>query len=60
LRILVVEDEARHSPGSWPLLCGPGRLCRTAAADGERAQSLDNAEEYDAVVLDLGLPKMDG
>ncbi len=30
------------------------------AADGQRAQVLGHDEEYDAVVLDLGLPKMDG
>ena len=30
------------------------------AADGERAHMLGHDEEYDAVVLDLGIPKMDG
>src|SRR5438128_8348414 len=30
------------------------------AADGERADFLGQTEEYDAVVLDLGLPKTDG
>lgn len=30
------------------------------AADGERADFLAHTEQYDAVVLDLGLPKMDG
>lgn len=30
------------------------------AADGERADSLAHTEQYDAVVLDLGLPKKDG
>ena len=30
------------------------------AADGERADFLGRTEGYDAVVLDLGLPKMDG
>ena len=30
------------------------------AADGERADFLGQTESYDAVVLDLGLPKIDG
>ena len=30
------------------------------AADGERADFLGHTERYDAVVLDLGLPKIDG
>ena len=30
------------------------------AADGERADFLGQTERYDAVVLDLGLPKVDG
>ena len=32
----------------------------TVAADGERADFLAQTERYDAVVLDLGLPKVDG
>jgi two-component system OmpR family response regulator len=30
------------------------------AADGEQADFLARTERYDAVVLDLGLPKIDG
>lgn len=30
------------------------------AADGERAEFLGQTEKYDAVVLDLGLPRVDG
>ena len=30
------------------------------AADGEQADFLARTEQYDAVVLDLGLPKIDG
>src|SRR5262249_34973969 len=30
------------------------------AADGERADFLARTEQYDAMVLDLGLPKIDG
>src|SRR5207237_9301954 len=31
-----------------------------SASDGEQADFLQHTEEYDAVVLDLGLPKIDG
>jgi two-component system OmpR family response regulator len=37
-----------------------GRLCRRCAADGERADFLAQTEGYDAVLLDLGLPRVDG
>src|SRR5262245_64270750 len=30
------------------------------AADGERADFLAQTEQYDAIVLDLGLPRIDG
>jgi two-component system OmpR family response regulator len=59
MRILIVEDE--------PLLAS--RLAATlgergyavdVAADGERADLLAGTETYDAIVLDLGLPKVDG
>src|SRR5688572_24627954 len=30
------------------------------ASDGERADFLGHTEQYDAIVLDLGLPKVDG
>src|SRR3984957_20876426 len=59
LRILVVEDE----PSLSRLLAaslGNAGYAVDCAADGERAHILGHDEEYDAVVLDLGLPKMDG
>jgi len=31
-----------------------------AAADGEQADFLARTEHYDAILLDLGLPKIDG
>jgi two-component system OmpR family response regulator len=59
LRILVVEDEASLARQLATAL-GHAGYAVDCAADGERAHILGHDEEYDAVVLDLGLPKMDG
>src|SRR3954454_10820580 len=59
LRILVVEDEARLSQQLASALEDAGYAV-DRAADGERADFLGQTEQYDAVVLDLGLPKLDG
>jgi two-component system OmpR family response regulator len=59
MRILLVEDEPA-------LRAQLGDALRTAgyvvdeAADGRDAQALGDAEPFDAVVLDLGLPGVDG
>jgi two-component system OmpR family response regulator len=59
MRVLVVEDEARLSRQLADALADAGYAV-DAAADGERADFLAQTERYDAVVLDLGLPKIDG
>src|SRR5207253_7035466 len=59
MRILVVEDEARLARQLATAL-GDAGYAVDCAADGERADFLGQTEEYDAVVLDLGLPKTDG
>jgi two-component system OmpR family response regulator len=59
LRILVVEDEASLARQLATAL-GHAGYAVDSAADGERAQILGHDEKYDAVVLDLGLPKIDG
>src|SRR5947208_11684673 len=59
MRILVVEDEARLAQQLATAL-GDAGYAVDCAADGERADFLGQTEEYDAVVLDLGLPKTDG
>jgi two-component system OmpR family response regulator len=59
VRILIVEDELQLAEQL-------GRALREAgyavdhAADGERGEFLGRTERYDAVILDLGLPKVDG
>jgi two-component system OmpR family response regulator len=59
MRILVVEDEARLSEQLASALDDAGYAV-DRAMDGERADFLVHTEPYDAVMLDLGLPKMDG
>jgi two-component system OmpR family response regulator len=59
LRVLVVEDEALLSRQLTSTL-GEAGYAVDCAADGERADFLGQTERYDAVILDLGLPRVDG
>jgi len=59
MRVLVVEDEAFLARQLTAALRRAGYAV-DHAADGERADLLGHDERYDAVVLDLGLPKVDG
>jgi len=59
MRVLVVEDEPRIARQLTGAL-GDAGYAVDAAADGDRADFLAQTERYDAVVLDLGLPKVDG
>jgi two-component system OmpR family response regulator len=59
MRVLVVEDEPSISQQLSAALAGAGYAV-DCAADGERADFLARTEGYDAVVLDLGLPRIDG
>src|SRR5438034_5349975 len=59
LRVLVIEDETRLSRQLAAALADAGYAV-DCAADGERGDFLAQTEAYDAVVLDLGLPKVDG
>jgi two-component system OmpR family response regulator len=59
MRVLVVEDEARIATQLAAALAQAGYAV-DCAADGERGEFLGQTERYDAVVLDLGLPKIDG
>ncbi len=59
MRILVVEDDPGLSRQLRGALEGAGYVV-DAAADGEEGHYLGDVETYDAVVLDLGLPHMDG
>ena len=59
MRVLVVEDEGRLSRQIAAALKEAGYAV-DCAADGERAEFLGQTERYDAILLDLGLPGMDG
>jgi two-component system OmpR family response regulator len=59
VRVLVVEDESSLSDQLASALAEAGYAV-DRAADGERADFLGQTERYDAVVLDLGLPLVDG
>jgi two-component system, OmpR family, response regulator len=59
MRILVVEDEAPLAKQLTFSIEEAGYAV-DHAADGERADFLAQTEQYDAMVLDLGLPKIDG
>ena len=59
VRILIVEDEVDLAEQLSRVL-GEAGYAVDQAADGEKAEFLGRTEGYDAVVLDLGLPKMDG
>ncbi len=59
MRVLVGEDEALLARQLTSAL-GDNGYAVDWAEDGERADLLGRTERYDAVVLDLGLPKIDG
>ena len=59
MRLLIVEDEELLARRLQKYFESSGYAV-DLAFDGERAELLLHGEEYDAVILDLGLPKVDG
>lgn len=59
MRVLVVEDDTDLNRQLVTALADAGYAVDTAL-DGEEAYYLGDTEPYDLVVLDIGLPKMDG
>ena len=59
MRILLVEDDKELQRLLRKALADAGYVV-DSAFDGEEGHFLGDTEPYDAVVLDLGLPKMDG
>ena len=59
MRILLVEDEPRIAANVRAALEAAGYLV-DIARDGEEAWFRGDTEDYDLVILDLGLPKVDG
>ncbi len=59
MRLLVVEDDETLCRQLKEALEDSGYVVDTAH-DGEEGHFLGDTEPYDAVILDLGLPEMDG
>ena len=59
MRVLVVEDDPDLSRQLVTALTDAGYAV-DSATDGEEGYFLGETEPYDVVVLDVGLPKMDG
>jgi len=59
MRILVVEDERKLATDLTKALVGAGHVVEEAV-DGEQAWFAGDTEDYDLVILDLGLPRLDG
>jgi len=59
MRVLVVEDDPDLNRQLKNALTDAGYVVDTAF-DGEEGHFLGDTEPYDAVVLDIGLPEMDG
>lgn len=59
MRILLVEDDARLATGLSAALTAAGFVV-DHASDGETAWFKGDTESYAAVILDLGLPTLDG
>ena len=59
MRILVIEDDPNLN-NQIKLSLEDSGYSVDVAMDGEEGHFLGDTEPYDAVVLDLGLPKVDG
>ena len=59
MRVLVVEDEARIANDVADAV-NTGGYVAEVVSDGEEAWFLGGTEDYSAIILDLGLPKLDG
>ncbi|MBT5752364.1 MAG: response regulator, partial [Rhodospirillaceae bacterium] len=59
MRILVVEDDLAVAKQVADIL-SQAKYVVDLAHDGEEAHFLGDTEPYDAVILDLGIPLMDG
>lgn len=59
MRALIVEDDRRIAEDLTRALGSAGFRVE-AATDGEKAWFVGGTESYDLIVLDLGLPRLDG
>ena len=59
LRILLIEDQRQMAENIWEFLESHGHVL-DHAADGQAGLQLALDNTYDVIVLDIGLPKLDG
>jgi DNA-binding response OmpR family regulator len=59
MRVLLVEDDRRIASDISRVLEASGYVVESVG-DGEEAWFRGDTEDYGAIILDLGLPKMDG
>ncbi len=59
MRVLLVEDDRKIAADVARALTAAGYVVETTS-DGEDAWFRGDTEDYGAIILDLGLPKMDG
>ncbi len=59
MRLLVIEDDPDLNRQLATALIDAGYVV-DRAFDGEKGHFLGESEPYDAVILDIGLPKMNG
>ena len=59
MRLLLVEDDVMLASGIKLGLCGAGYAVDWVGS-GERAEEVLRTERFDAAVIDIGLPGMDG
>jgi DNA-binding response OmpR family regulator len=59
MRLLLVEDDRRIAADIVAALTTAGYSVETAGS-GEKAWFLGDTEDYDLVILDIGLPELDG
>ena len=59
VRLLLVETNPRQ-PACWQKDCASALYAVDIAADGRSATARVSVSDYDAVILDLGLPDTDG
>ena len=59
MRVLIVEDDSRLARDLNERLTDAGYVVEVAA-DGEDAWFRGDTEDYAAIILDLGLPRLDG
>ena len=59
MRVLLVEDDRKIAADIARALEGAGHVVETVT-DGKEAWFRGDTEDYGAIILDLGLPKLDG